>query len=340
MTKETRIPIDPDLARVTSFFELLKRIEEPGKRFGRSGGPAREPARLGQGVRLSFATRDVEAVEWDEETGQLTINVYVLGLLGPEGPMPLHLTRWVMNRLSNRWFGNDDGGASSDKAFLNFCNLIQHRLITLFWRAWADAQMEVQFAHDTGGRVGALFRALAGVAMPGQDSDADKLRHGTSLANEVHGVERLTRYLSDVIGAPVLVQEYIGVWTDIPKPLQSRLSGSFAQLGTDTVVGRRSFGRQDRAELRVGPLSMEQFTAMYSDPAVIKRLREAILFAVGLQTEFDLRLVLDHREVPDARLGLCQLSRTTWLNPAANKEASDLRLVRITAPLNKTEAAA
>lgn len=330
--------IDAELAKVTSFFELLKRVESSGKRFGRTGGLAREPARLGQGVRLSFATRDIEAIEWDEKTGQLIINVFVLGLLGPEGPMPLHLTRWVMNRLSNRWFSGNDEGASSDTAFLNFCNLLQHRMITLFWRAWGDTQMEVQFSRDDGGRVGATFRALSGIAMPGQDQDntsqrPDKLRHGTSLADEVHGVERLSNYLADTLGAPVVVQEFIGVWTDIPNALQSRLGQSYAQLGADTVVGKRSFGRQDRAELRVGPLSISQFRELFSDEDAIARLRHAIIFAVGLQTEYDLRLVLDKTEVPDACLGQCQLGRTTWLNPDKKTDVDDLRLFRITAPV-------
>lgn len=334
--------IDAELAKVTSFFELLKRVESPGKRFGRSGGPAREPASLGQGVRLSFATRDIEAIEWDEETGQLIINVYVLGLLGPEGPMPLHLTRWVMNRLSNRWFSGEDKGASSDRAFLNFCNLLQHRMITLFWRAWGDAQMEVQFAYDDGGRVGATFRALSGIAMPGQVEDhfsqeTDKLRHGTSLANEVYGVERLSNYLADILGAPVCVQEFIGVWTDIPDALQSRLGRAYARLGSDTVIGRRSFGRQDRAELRIGPLSLTQFTELFSDKDAIARLRHAVIFAVGLQTEYDLRLVLDRAELPESRLGQCQLGRTTWLNPDHKTDADDLRLARFTAPVETVD---
>jgi len=336
LTSEKQINIDPELAKMTSFFELLKRVESPGKRFGRGGGLRREPARLGQGVRLSFATRDIEGIETDEDTGLLRISVYVLGLLGPEGPMPLHLTRWVMNRLSNRWFSGEDSEASSDKAFLNFCNLLQHRIITLYWRAWADAQMEVQYAHDNGGRVGATLRMLAGVSLPGQqgsnaNDEACKLRHGTSLASDVHGVERLTKFLTDIVGAPVSLREFIGVWTDIPKPLQSRIGMAYSQLGSNTVVGGRSFGRQDRAEIRVGPLTLAKYTDLFSDKDTMTRLRQAIVFAVGLQTEFDLRLVLDKDEIPDARLGFCQLGQTTWLNVGKNKDADDLRLVRITA---------
>lgn len=334
----TALAVDTEQARMTSFFELLRRVERDGKRFGRSGGPEREPARLGQGVRLSFATRDIDEIGQDPETGRLKIDVFVLGLLGPEGPMPLHLTRWVMNRMSNRWFSGDSEGATSDKAFVNFCNLLQHRMISLFWRAWADAKMEVQFAHDTGGRVGATFRTLAGIELPGQDgTDANKLRHGTSLASEVHGVERLASYLSDTLEAPVSIREFIGVWTEIPRRLQSRLGGDYARLGRDMVIGARSFGRQDRAEIRVGPLPLDRYAELYTDQDAIAALRHAIIFAVGLQTEYDLRLVLDKADIPDARLGRCQLGRTIWLNPDRTTDADDLRMTRITSPAHRRE---
>ena len=39
------------------------------------------------------------------------VTVNNLGLLGPEGPMPLHLTRWVLDRLSQRWF---DGASARE----------------------------------------------------------------------------------------------------------------------------------------------------------------------------------------------------------------------------------
>lgn len=346
MTKKTdNIPLDQELASVSSFFELLRRLETTEQRFGRSGGPKDEPARLAQAVRLSFATRDVEGIEWDQDSDCLRVEQHVLGLLGPEGPMPLHMTRWVMNRLSNRWFGSGEKDASSDKAFLNFCNMLQHRLISLYWRAWADARMDIQYSFDTGGKVGAVFATLAGVGLPGKpgqlpESLAEKLRHGTSLANETQGVARLTGLLQDILKAPVQMKEFIGTWRDIPQPLQSRLGKDFARLGGNLVVGRRVFGRQDRVELRVGPLSLDKFTALFSDTQTISSLRHAIIFAAGLQTEFDLRLVLDKTEIPKAQLGSCQLSRTTWLNPDQDKNPDDLRLACITAETDLMKVAA
>jgi hypothetical protein len=97
--------LDP---RDMDFFELLRRLEAGGQLFGHSGRPEREPARLGQAVRLGFATRSVADFHPGAERRAVRIEQAVIGLLGPEGPMPLHLTRWVLDRLSQRWFA---GGA-------------------------------------------------------------------------------------------------------------------------------------------------------------------------------------------------------------------------------------
>ena len=88
----------------TGFFELLRRLETETQRFGRSGGPADEPARLGQRVRLAVATREIAGFRPGDDLHPTEIDVEVLGLLGPEGAMPLHMTRWVMERLSENAF--------------------------------------------------------------------------------------------------------------------------------------------------------------------------------------------------------------------------------------------
>lgn len=318
------------------FFELLRRLERPGVRFGRSGGPSREPARLGQRARLAFATRDIAGFVPGTDTTPAKVDVEVLGLLGPEGAMPLHITRWIMGRMSERWFLSAGSDAASDTTFLDFCNLLQHRLIGLYWRAWADARPEVQIEHGPGGRVQALVEALAGVALPGTKPKgaADgqsrlKMRHATSLGRQVYSVERLTDYLRDVVEAPVSLVEFVGTWTTIPPRLQSRLGRAYADLGRSAVAGGRSFQRQTLVELRIGPLSLARFTDFLADPALTGRLRHAIRHAMGREMEFNLRLVLARDQVPDARLGRCQLGRTAWLSPKRKTDADDLRLYRV-----------
>ncbi|PUB17275.1 type VI secretion system baseplate subunit TssG [Yoonia sediminilitoris] len=316
----------------SDFFQLLRRIEEvDGRRFGRAGGPDKEPARLGQHIRLSFATSDVASMAVDDDKTRVDVNV--LGLLGPEGPMPLYLTRWVMTRLSNRWFAGNAGGVTSDTAFVDLANTLQHRMIALYWRAWADARAEVHVSQSGGGPTMAILRSLAGLGLPGTDNpahDPAKLRHASTLAQRVNSPERLTSYLSDVIDAPVHLEEFIGHWIDIPAAAQTGLGGAYATLGGSAVIGPRTFSRQNKAELRLGPLSLRQFLAFLDDPEKRAALRHAILFAAGHDIAFDVRLVLAAADITPARLGDCRLGTTAWMQPKRGRDADDVVLTQFT----------
>jgi type VI secretion system protein ImpH len=257
------------------------------------------------------------------------VAVNVIGLLGPEGPMPLHLTRWVMNRLSNRWFGGAAGGATSDTTFLDFANLLQHRMMALYWRAWADARPDIAVVHGTGGRVSAMARALAGLGLPKTETgdrriDGPKLHHATSLVQEAQAPERLTTFLETVLGLPVRLEEFVGAWVDVPEHLQTRLGRAHAGLGTAAVAGARVFDRASRAEIRIGPLAWDQFIDFLDDPGRWGRLRHAVIFASGKDLHFSLRLVLGKGEARPARLGEARLGRTAWLSPDPAQEADDL----------------
>ncbi|PWJ16557.1 type VI secretion system baseplate subunit TssG [Jannaschia seohaensis] len=328
-------------AHAQDFFALLRDMETGGNRFGRAGGPEREPARLGQAPRLGFAASDVAQIRERTRDGRTEVSVNAIGLIGPEGPMPLHLTRWIISRQSNRWFtgaagDGGAGGATADTSFLDLLNLLQHRMIALYWRAWADARPDVQIAHGDGGRITAMMRALAGLGLPGAECDGDpslsaaKLRHATSLAQMARSPENLTTFLETVIGLPVKLHEFVGVWLDIAPGQQTRLGMAHARLGSEAVVGARVFDRQSRAELELGPLTRAELEAVLADETIWSRLRHAIRFAAGQELVFDLRLTLAPGEVPAARLGETQLDRTAWLAPDPERGARDLVFRRVT----------
>ncbi len=333
------LTLRPVEAQAIGFFELLRRLERDELRFGRSGGPGREPARLGQRIRMTMATRDVAAVRAGEGNRRPEVDVEVLGLLGPEGPLPLHITRWVQSRLSERWFALESDRASADTAFLDFCNMLQHRMLALYWRAWADARPEVQAEFGEAGRVAALIDCLAGVALPGtQPATATpsltdlKRRHATSLASGVQSPERLTRLLSDHLGAPVTLAEFVGEWVAIPPPLQSRLGQAFCGLGQGAVAGARSFQRQMRIELALGPMPVALYQRLLDDRGLAADLVHLVLFAIGRELDVDFRLVLRRAEIPDPRLGAARLGRTAWLSPRRDRDAGDLVLRAVTRP--------
>ncbi|RWE26772.1 MAG: type VI secretion system baseplate subunit TssG, partial [Mesorhizobium sp.] len=297
---------------------------------GHSGTADCEPARLGQHVRLSFSARDVVKHQDAGEKAPARVTVANLGLLGPEGPMPLHLTRWVLDRLSQRWFTGADAAQTSDTTFVDFVNILQHRMMALYYRAWADAHPAVQVERSVGGRVRAMLEAMSGIGLPGtQDPELDtvRLRQAGSLASQVDGVERLTLFLATAFKVPVQVKEFVAAWTTIPTALQTRLGKAHAGLGRGATIGPRVFSRQSRIELRVGPLSLDAFRSFLPGERRLGLFKKAVRDMIGETLDVDLRIVLARKAVPPPRVGTVQLGRTTWLaRPAEKGDADDLRL--------------
>ncbi|AMY04068.1 type VI secretion system baseplate subunit TssG [Mesorhizobium ciceri] len=318
------------LSESFDFFELLRRLEQRNGLFGHSGRPDREPARLGQHVRLAFSARDLVVFREARDAAPARVTVANFGLLGPEGPMPLHLTRWVLDRLSQRWFAGAEAQLTSDTTFVDFVNILQHRMIALYYRAWADAHPAVQAERAVGGRVRAMLEAMAGIGLPGtQDPNLDtvKLRQAASLANQVEGPERLTLFLAEAFKAPVQIKEFISAWITVPTGLQTRLAKAFAGLGKGATIGPRVFSRQSRIELRVGPLGYEEFKAFLPGGERLKLFKQAVRDMVGESLDVDLRIVLAREAVPPPQIGAVRLGRTAWLaRPIERGDADDMRL--------------
>ncbi|MCE6959787.1 type VI secretion system baseplate subunit TssG [Cereibacter sphaeroides] len=329
MADDARHPPADLIPEGTGFFQLLRRLETVERRFGRTGGAGDDPARLGQRLRLHMATRDIAALRPARGGRPAEVDVEVLGLFGPEGALPLHLTRRTMQRLSERWFAGDEDGAS-DTAFLDFCNMLQHRHLALFWRAWADSRPEVQAEVATGGPFEAMLRAMAGIG-PGSRLDSLKRRHATALSSEVQGPERLTRILADRIGAPVALREFVGHWMPVPPAAQSRLGRSHTRLGRTASIGPRSFQRQTRAELRVGPVDLPLYLRLVEEAGLGADIGHLIRVAAPRGVDFDLRPLLRRDAIPAPQLGTIRLGRTAWLAGGRHRDAADLVLRGVTA---------
>ena len=131
------------------FFEALRRIEcawPALPRLGTATRPADEPVRLGHKPSLDFAPSmlaSVTAIDND----RLKILGYFLGLYGPNGPLPLHLTEYVHDRMTN----------SRDDTLASFADIFHHRMLALFYRAWANVRPTVHFDRPDRDRFSTLY---------------------------------------------------------------------------------------------------------------------------------------------------------------------------------------
>ena len=319
---------DLNLEPGLGFFETLSRFETEHQFFGRLGGPDREPARLGQNVRMNFSTTDIARIDYSAPSGRPKVDVDLIGLLGPEGPMPYHITRWAYDRLSVRWFRGDTDAAQSDTAFIDFCDLLQHRMIALFYRAWADSRPSIQIERKANGRIHAMSAALAGLYLPrvgttDRNRDAVAMRQSGVLGHQVHGPERLSGFLSECLGTSVHVNEFHASWMTLPKDIQTSVNAKHSQLGTTAVIGSRVFDRQGAVEIRVGPLTFQEYQDFLPGSEKRHAVRRALDYALSREFSVTLRLVLTKQEIPQAKIGESVLGQTAWLAPKGSEDAKD-----------------
>ena len=145
------------------FFSVMRRLERINRdrpRIGDSAARREEYVTLGQDPYLDFPASNLSRVVPDGQ--RLKIFVKFLGLLGPQGALPLTTTEeslgWHLMR---------------DEAFPRFLDLFNHRFIQLFFRAWADARPIAQHDRPRDDRFIAYIGSLIGVgSTPLRDLDS------------------------------------------------------------------------------------------------------------------------------------------------------------------------
>lgn len=319
------------------FFQALRRIEclFPDKpRLGQALRPIDEPIRFGQAPSMTFAPAALSAFILPAEDRPARMDVRFFGLLGPNGPLPLHLTEYARERLLH-------GG---DATFTRFLDVLHHRFIELFYRAWAQAQPTVNFDRPKDDRfaiyVGAMF-GLAGSRLRDQNNtlkdnksddvaDAAKLFYAGLLSRHVRNRDGLAALLTGYFRIPIRIEEFSGHWMALSERERTRLGGANegARLGGGTVLGARVWDRQHKIRLVLGPLTLAQYESFLPGGAAISKLVAWVRQYLCFELEWDAQLVLLKEQVPKTKLGkYSRLGWTTWLgNFSAKRNALDLTL--------------
>jgi len=154
------------------FFALVRRIDSlrpQAPRTGQALRPAQEALRFAQPPELDFAPAPLSRLELRDDAAP-RLSVRFFGLLGPHGPMPLHFTEYVRERVHQ----HGDGAAA------HFLDLFHHRLLSLFYAAWAQAQPVVHADRPGDDRYRVWLGAAAGLP------DTERSPGGVPSAHPVH----------------------------------------------------------------------------------------------------------------------------------------------------------
>lgn len=304
----------------------LEAVYPERARVGEGGQPGDEVVRLGQVPSLAFAPSTLAEFEQGGGKKPHRLNQYFFGLFGPNGPMPLHITEYVHDRELN----------FSDSTLRSFSDLFIGRMLSLFYRAWADAQPAVSLDRQDCGEFAKYVSALSGLAgeaLADRDSIPDDARRFWTgrFAAGTRPVEGLRAVVEGFFETDVAVTQFVGQWLSLRAEDQLTLGGDVrgATLGQDTVLGQNVWECQHRFQLRVGPLELSEFQKFLPGHANLTRLRDMVRSYVGDELAWDCQLVLRSADVPSISLGQQgQLGWTSWLGerPAhkAHKDADDV----------------
>jgi type VI secretion system protein ImpH len=287
--------------------------------------PAGSIAEIRPVERTEDATRHrPDLTDQHYEDQHYEMDVAFLGLTGPSGVLPNHYTSLMIERVR-----------AKDYSLRDFFDQFNHRLISLFYRAWQKYRFP--FAYEETKRTSAgqdedlftsVLYSLAGLGTEGLRDrqvydDEVTLYYVGHFAHQPRCAASLEVMLCDYFELPIEVQQYYGQWLYLTEDYQTSLptrqnpSGLNCRLGQDVIVGERVWGVENKFRLRVGPLGYRDFRRLLPTGDVLLAMCQMVRLYVGPHYDFDVQPVLLAAEVPWCQLndngGGPRLGWNTWL---------------------------
>ena len=300
------------------FFQAVRLLHvfEPRRPVVGGAGPSsHEPVRFVAEPSLAFPASEIREITSSEESGPPTMMVRFMGLTGPQGTLPRHYTDLVIERLRRK-----------DRTLASFLDLFNHRLVSLFFRAWDKYHPHLRVTPDGEDDLSVALFSLFGLGTGGlrrrlAAPDRALLFYTGLLAQHPRSAVGLRAFLSDYFGGlGVEIQQYIGQWLRLDPDSQTQLVpiGSNTQLGVNTILGDRVWNTEAKFGVRLGPMTYSELCTFLPGGHASREAFDLTRFYAGIHFDFEFRLVLLASEVRTTQLGstgpeATRLGWSTWL---------------------------
>jgi type VI secretion system protein ImpH len=303
----------------------VSEIESMASRSREQGATQRVPGKEKEKENYSLLAAPISLLP-----AEMTVNF--MGLTGPAGVLPRHYSQLILDRRDEA------------QALVDFLDCFNHRLISLFYRAWEKYHAGINFekcryagsSRDDHARMAAdidLFShalfSLVGLGTVGQrgrmavDDDYFVYYSGCFAQRPANSLS-LQGMLGEMLKAKVSVQQFFGQWLQLlpeeqtQMPQVSEVPTLRVQLGRGAVAGERVWDLQSKFRIRIGPIGYAFFTRMMPAGDRLLPLCQFVRTYVGPEFDFDVQLVLRGAEVPWCALdGNARLGWNTWVRVEA-----------------------
>lgn len=334
------------------FFQAVRLLEQAYAHDNVNSGVVGELIRFRNSLLLSFPSSEIEtlssqfaidavatAQESDSGAGRplYEMTPTFIGLTGPLGALPRHYTEKLIERET----------LFRDRAARAFLDVFSNRMVAFFYQAWKKYRLHFLYEQDRKNLFTPLMLSLVGcdhaslrgdLELGKRDIYDESIAHYAGIARHRPASAANVQYmLEDYFGIRVRFEQFVGRWFSIPADQRTTLSGVYAELGVSSFCGERTWQRQTKIRILLGPMTRPEFLSFlpYGDAA--RSLSRILALTLGQSFEFEVRLVLKKEEIFTASLGNedqpARLGWDTFLQsqPASNDSGDAMYDVEATA---------
>jgi len=317
---------------------LLERFSGSDVPVGGRGPVSQETLRFRPDVNLAFPSTDVRSVvrrdPGDGYAPYHRIDVAFMGLYGVSSPLPMHYAVDVLRSVdqAHPQPGVQGGPAAADadpyaeepdrSPTRDFLDVFNHRLISLFYRAWLKYRFDRAFAVRGRDQIIGYLRWLIGCP-PHYDEAAlgvpplAMIRYAGVLTQHPRSAATLEGVLTDYgEGVPARVRQCQGRWVALDVHDLNEIGVRNCTLGQDLTVGEEVYDRSGAFGITLGPVDWRTYVAyLPEEPRFQQTCALTRLYCVD-PLSFDVQLVIEAHEIPEMVLSsgddAGRLGRTAW----------------------------
>ncbi|PYS51608.1 MAG: type VI secretion system baseplate subunit TssG [Acidobacteria bacterium] len=257
---------------------------------------------------------------------EMTVNL--MGLAGALGPLDMPTTELIIERA-----------AKKDTALKDFLDIFNHRLISLLYRIRKMHRIGLEDEPPGQDKISKYLFSIIGLGTDGlmgrmMVRDRSLLHYAGLLSQQPRSIVGLELILSDYFKIKVKGHQFVGQWYDLDESQWTKIgekSGQNNVLGQGAVImGTRVWDQQAKIEIRLGPLSYQQFLNLIPNGWGYRALCDLTRFYLGDSLDISFRLVLKGEEIPLPMLGMKDeplLGWTSWLTPTLEETKDDSQVV-------------
>ncbi|QNE32478.1 type VI secretion system baseplate subunit TssG [Sphingomonas sp. NBWT7] len=289
-------------------------------RIGRARRPAQSVADFVQVPTLAFPDATLTEVEVRE--GRARVGGYWLGLTGPMGPLPSHMTE----------FATFERRYARTRPFGRWLDLLAGRMLQFFIRAWSDSQPAAQADRPDDDQFAQHLSQLTGASEgvgPHAAFPALGRVHYAALFAGRRSAGAIEDALTHLLGQEVRIEEFQPRWRDIQPEDRTRLGRQFARLGDEAMLGARASVASDAFRVVIRADTPAAYAALLPSGQRFQVLAEALDAFAPSHLEWDIALETDGATALAARLdGRTRLGWSGWLGGGAAGVRRDAHLRR------------